>query len=189
MSDVSIELLLDDTEEHMMKAIDAMKVDFAGVRTGKASPALVENIMVDYYGTSTRMKELAGITTPEARMLVIQPWDQNAVPAIEKAIIASNIGISPVNDGRILRLPVPELSEERRLRLTKQVKTRAEDAKVSLRNVRRDANDVAKKAQKNSEITEDDLKDMLNDIQKLTDDYTKEIETLLHDKESDLMNL
>ncbi len=189
MSNVSIELLLEDTEEHMMKAIDAMKADFAAVRTGKASPALVENIMIDYYGTATRLKELAGITTPEARMLVIQPWDQNAVGTIEKTLIASNLGISPVSDGRILRLPVPELSEERRVSLTKQVKTRAEEAKVGIRNIRRDANEIAKKAQKNSEITEDDLKNMLSDIQKLTDDYTKEIDTILSDKEKDLMSL
>lgn len=189
MSNVSIELLLEDTEEHMMKTIDAMKADFAAIRTGKASPALVENLIIDYYGTPTRLRELAGITTPDARMLVIQPWDPGAVQLVEKALNTSNLGISPVSDGKLLRLPVPELSEERRLSLTKQVKTRAEDAKIAVRNIRRDANDTAKKAQKNTEITEDDLKAMLDDIQKLTDNYIKEVETVQQNKENDLMSL
>jgi len=181
--------LLDTLEENMMKAEEAMKSDFAAVRTGKASPSLVENIHVDYYGTSTRLRELAGITTPEARLLVIQPWDPSSIPAIEKAIQASGIGISPVSDGRIIRLPVPELSEERRSQLAKQVKTRAEDAKIVMRNIRRDGNEIAKKAQKNSEITEDDLKKMLDDIQKLTDSYIASVEKIQEGKEKELMKL
>lgn len=186
---VSVDNLMDYLEEHMMKTIEVMQSDFAAIRTGKASPALVENIMIDYYGTPTRMKELAGITVPEARMLVIQPWDPGAIAVIEKALMTSEIGISPVNDGRVLRLPVPELSEERRLSLTKQVKTRSEDAKIAIRNIRREGNDNAKKAEKNSEITEDDLKGMLEDIQKLTDDYIKQIEEIAGAKEKDLMNI
>ena len=186
---VGIDDLMDYTEEHMMKAVEVMQSDFASIRTGKASPALVENMTIDYYGTPTKLKELAGITTPESRLLVIQPWDPSSVAVIEKAIQASSIGISPVSDGRVLRLPIPELSAERREMLAKQVKARAEEARIAVRNIRRDANDAAKKAQKASEITEDDLKDMLEDIQKLTDDYIKEIDEVLHKKEEELLNI
>ncbi len=186
---VGINELMDHTEEYMMKAVEAMQADFSSIRTGKASPALVENMTIDYYGTQTKLKELAGITTPEARLLVIQPWDPSSVGLIEKAILASNVGISPVSDGKILRLPIPELSEERRAHLTKQVKGRAEEARVAIRNIRRDSNDVAKKSQKASEITEDDLKGMLEDIQKLTDDYIKGIDDSLKKKEDELMSL
>ena len=189
MSTGSIETLMEELEENMMKAVDSMQHDFAGIRTGKASPALVENITVEYYGNSTRLKELAGITVPEARMLVIQPWDPSSVAAIEKAIIASNLGISPISDGRILRLPIPELSEERRLTLTKQVKSRSEDAKIAIRNIRRDGNEAAKKAQKNSEITEDELKEMLEKIQTLTDEYIKQIDDLVAVKDKDLLSV
>jgi ribosome recycling factor len=184
-----IDELMDYTEEHMMKTVEVMQNDFATIRTGKASPALVEGITVDYYGTPTRRNDLAGITTAEPRLLVIQPWDPSSVQLIEKAIQASNLGISPVSDGKILRLPIPELSEERRTALAKQVKSRAEEARIAIRNIRRESNEVAKKAEKTSEITEDDLKDMLEDIQKLTDDYIKEIDDILHKKEDELMNL
>ena len=184
-----IDDLMDYTEEHMMKTIEVMQADFSTIRTGKASPALVENMTIDYYGTPTKLKELAGITTPEPRLLVVQPWDPSSVQVIEKSILASNLGISPVSDGRVLRLPIPELSEERRQNLAKQVKTRAEEARIAIRNIRRDSNDVAKKSQKASEITEDDLKDMLSDIQKLTDDYIKEIDTILQKKEDELLNI
>lgn len=187
--DIEIDLLMDHLEEEMMNTEEAMQRDFATVRTGKASPGLVENISVDYYGAPTRMKELAGITVPEPRMLVVQPWDASALSAIEKAINASKLGISPVNDGRILRLPMPELTEERRNTLVKQVKLRAEDAKVSIRNIRREGNDLAKKAQKKSEITEDDLKDMLKDIQDMTDKYIKKIDDIFATKEQDLLSV
>jgi len=186
---VNVDDLMEHLEEHMMKTIEVMQNDFAGIRTGKASPGLVENISVDYYGTPTRLKELAGITTPESRLLVVQPWDPSSVGTIEKAIIASSLGISPVSDGRVIRLPVPELSEERREQLAKQVRNRAEEAKVAIRNIRRDGNDQAKKAQKSSAITEDDLKLMLDDIQKLTDEYVKEVDGTLDKKEHELMIL
>ncbi len=186
---VDIDGLMDYAEEHMMKTLDVMLSDFSAIRTGKASPGLVEGITVDYYGTPTRLKELAGITTPEPRLLVVQPWDPGAVQAIEKAIQASSLGISPVNDGRVLRLPIPELSEERRAALAKQVKSRAEEARVAVRNIRRDANDSAKKAKKAGDITEDDLTDMLEDIQKLTDKYVKEIDDALAKKEEELMSV
>lgn len=181
--------LLERTEEKMMQAAEAAEGDFSRFRSGKASPGLIENIMVDYYGTSTRLRDIAGITTPEPRLLVVQPWDQNALAAIEKAIQVANLGISPVNDGRIIRLPVPELSEERRKDLIKQVKKRAEEAKVELRNHRRDANEIAKKAQKASDITEDDLKELFDNIQKLTDSYITQIDELTAKKEKELLTV
>ena len=187
--DIEIDLLMDHLEEEMMNTTEAMQRDFATVRTGKASPGLVENLSIDYYGTPTRLRELAGITVPEPRMLVIQPWDPSSIALIEKAINISKLGISPVNDGRVLRLPMPELSEERRNSLVKQVKLRSEDAKISIRNVRREGNDLAKKAQKKGEITEDDLKDMLKDIQEMTDKYIKEIDSIFISKEQDLLSV
>ena len=186
---VGVTKIMDHLKENMKKTIDHMKSDFSGYRTGKASPALVESIMVDYYGTPTRLKELAGITAPEPRLLVVQPWDTSAVVTVEKAIKASNIGINPINDGRILRLPIPELSEERRTTLAKQVKARAEDARVGVRNLRREGNDIVKKAQKGGEITEDEQKKMTEDIQKMTDNTIKDIDTTLKAKEDELMSL
>lgn len=186
---IEIDKLMDYLEEHMMKTVEHMQVNFSTVRTGKASPSLVDAIVVDYYGTPTKLKELAGITAPEPRLLVVQPWDPSSVALIEKALIASNLGVSPVSDGRVLRLPIPELSEERRLQLAKQVKSTAEDSKIAVRNIRREGNDVAKKAKKNAEITEDDLKVMQDDIQKLTDNYIKEIDEVLSAKEDELMNI
>ena len=181
--------LLEGLEERMMKAIETMEHDFSGYRTGKASPALVENLMVEYYGNPTRLRELAGITAPDARLLVIQPWDPTSVTAIERAIIASNIGISPVSDGRVIRLPIPELSQERRQQLSRQARARAEEARVAIRNLRREGNETAKKAQKDATITEDELKQLLEDIQKLTDDYVKQADALLEKKERELMTV
>ncbi len=187
--EANINDLLDITQEQMENALDAMKRDFAAVRTGKASPALVEGITVDYYGTSTRLRDIAGITSPEPRLLVIQPWDQSAVRNIEKAIQASDLGISPVSDGRVIRLPIPELSEERRRDMVKLVHTRAEEARVEIRNVRRAANDIAKKAEKGSEITEDDLADLHKDVQELTDSYVDDVNTAMQSKEEELLKV
>ena len=186
---MAIQDILDTMEEGMMNAEEAMKNDIAAIRTGKASTVLVENLMVEYYGTNTRLREIAGLSTPDARTVAIQPWDQSAVHAIEKAIIYSNIGISPVSDGKIIRLPIPPLSEDRRITLTKQVKARAEEARVAVRNARRDANDTAKKAQKASEITEDELKNVLDKIQKMTDSYIANIDKLAEEKEKELMKV
>lgn len=187
--DMTIENLAKVTAERMENALLAMQESFNGVRTGKASPALVENVMVDYYGTSTKLRDIAGITAPEPRLLVIQPWDTNAISNIEKAIQASDIGISPVSDGRVIRLPIPELSEERRAEMTKLVKNRAEEARVEVRNIRRDANDFAKKAEKKSDITEDDLQDMLKEIQDLTDSHIEMINEELESKSAELMQV
>ena len=187
MNDITT--LLDDTEELMMKSEDAMKHDFSAIRTGKASPALLDGVMVEYYGSMTRLKELAGITAPEPRLLVVQPWDAGSVKAVEKAIIAANLGITPMSDGKLIKLPIPELSQERRSALAKQAKARAEEAKVSLRNIRRDANDFAKKAQKGGDLTEDELKKMLDDIQKMTDSYIATVDKDLAAKEKELMTV
>ncbi|MEI6055094.1 MAG: ribosome recycling factor [Lentisphaerota bacterium] len=187
MSEIS--KLLDLLSDRMDKAVEHMKHEFASVRTGKASPALVENIAIEYYGTTVRLREMASITAPEARMLVVQPYDPSSTGTIEKAIRASNIGINPVNDGKILRLPVPELSQERRASLTKQVSAKAEETRVIVRNFRREANDLAKKAQKASQITEDELTVMLADIQELTDSSIVEIDKSLISKEKELMQV
>ena len=176
-------------QPRMMKTEDNLKKSFNAIRTGKASPALVEGIMVEYYGTPTRLRDIAGITAPEARLLVIQPWDASAVGAIEKAILASNIGITPMSDGRMLRLPIPELSQERRAALSKQAKSETEEAKVALRNLRRDANEVAKRQQKDGSLTEDELKRMLEDIQKTTDRYIALLDEILSAKEKELMTV
>ena len=186
---MAIEELLDNMEESMMNAEDAMKTDIAAIRTGKASTALVEGLMVEYYGTNTRLRDIAGLSTPDARTVAIQPWDQSAVQAIEKAIINSNIGISPVSDGKIVRLPIPPLSEDSRAALAKQVKAGSEEARVAVRNARRDANEAAKKAQKASEITEDELKNLLEKIQKMTDSYIANIDKLAEEKENELMKV
>jgi ribosome recycling factor len=185
----TVETLIEDTEEKMMGAIEALERDFNAYRTGTASPSLVDGLMVDYYGTQTRLRDIAGITTPEPRLLVIQPWDQNAIKAIEKAIQTSEIGISPQNDGRVIRLPIPELTEERRKDLGKQIKKRAEDAKVAVRNLRRDGNEAVKKYRKSSDITEDDQAQMLKQIQDLTNSYSKDVDDLTGKKEKDIMSI
>ena len=167
--------ILDNATAAMKRTFDIMTKDFGAVRTGKASPAMVEGIMVECYGGQSKLKDIAAITAPEPLLLVIQPWDQSIVNNVTKAILASNIGISPVSDGRVIRLPVPELSTERRAELTKVIKKRAEDAKVEIRNVRRDSNEAIKKAQK-SDITEDEAKQMTDKIQKLTDKTIEDIQ-------------
>lgn len=182
-------VLLDELEEHMMKTEEALISQFNTIRTGKASPSLVENVMVEYYGTPTRLKELAGISAPEPRLLVIQPWDKSALGAVEKAILLANIGITPMNDGSHIKLPIPELSQDRRVTLVKQAKGYVEEGKIALRNIRRDGNEVAKKAQKDGALTEDELKRMLDDIQKLTDRYIATLEKEFAGKEKELMTV
>jgi len=189
MSDWTVDKLSKQAEKLMQDAFEAMESEFAGIRTGKAAPALVENIMVDYYGTSTRLRDIAGITAPEPRMLVIQPWDQSAIKSIEKAVIASQLGISPVSDGRVIRLPIPELSEERREELAKMVRSRGEEARVEIRNARRNANEAAKGFEKKSEMTEDDLRVTQKEIQELTDTYVGEVDEAVKQKEKELMAL
>lgn len=185
----TVDNLMDSLEENMMKSEDALSNNFNAIRTGKASPSLVENITFEYYGAQTRIKDAASISAPEPRLLVIQPWDATAVKSIEKAILSSNLGITPLNDGRTLKLPIPELSQERRAALGKQAKAGAEDAKVALRNIRRDGNDAVKKFEKDGEITEDERKKMLDDIQKMTDSYIAKVDAMLAAKEKELTTI
>ena len=173
----------------MAKTIDVLKSDFATVRAGRANPGVLDKLTVEHYGSAMPINQLASISVPEPRMLAIQPWDKSALKAIEKAILASDLGINPQNDGSIIRLLFPQLTEERRKDLTKQVKKMGEDAKVAIRNIRRDAVDTFKKQQKKSEITEDDLKVLEKEIQDATDKYCKEIETETSKKEKELMEL
>ena len=179
--------IMETTQTAMNNTVDALKRRFDSVRTGKASPALVEGVMVDYYGSQTRLKDIAAISAPEPRLLKIQPWDINAVNAIQKAIQASGLGITPVTDGKVIRLPIPELSEERRNDMTKQVKKFAEESRVEIRNARRDANEAIKEAKKKSDITEDEQKSQIDQIQKLTDKMIEKVDAILAEKQAELM--
>ncbi len=183
------EELLMETEDGMDKTLEFMQQEFTAVRTGKASPALVENMDIEAYGSTMKLKQLALITAPEARLLVIQPFDQGTVKDIEKAIKESRLGINPASDGKLIRLPMPELSQERRLELAKTVKQMAEETKVRLRGVRRDAIDSLRKAQKAGEITEDMLHDNEVAVQKLTDKSVKAVDEALAAKEADIMKV
>jgi ribosome recycling factor len=182
------EILL-ETEEAMEKAVEYMVHEFASVRTGKASPALVENIDVAAYGTSMKLKQLALITTPEPRLLLIQPFDASVTRDIEKAINESKVGITPAVDGKLIRLPVPELSEERRKDLVRTTRQMAEEARVRVRASRRTGIDQVKKAEKQGELTEDDRRNLEDEIQKLTDRYVKEVDQQLESKEVDIMRV
>lgn len=176
-------------EEKMRKSIDSVAADFAAVRAGRANAAVLDRISVDYYGTPTPIQQIASIGSPDPRQLLIQPWDASAVKLIEKAILNSDLGINPQNDGRMIRLVFPPLTEERRKDLIKQTKKYVEESKVAIRNIRRDAIDKFKKQQKASEITEDEMKIVEKDLQKLTDDSCKELDKLLDNKEKELMSV
>jgi len=178
-----------DAEDKMSKTEHVVATEFAGVRTGKASPALVENIMVEVYGSMMRVRELAGITAPEARTLAIQPWDANSLHPIEKAIQKSNLGLSPSIQGKIIRIFFPELSQERRQEFVKIVRKMAEDGRVAIRHVRRDAMEQLKKHAHDSGITEDDVKLAEKELQKLTDDYTAKVDGHLSHKEKEIMTV
>ncbi len=173
----------------MLKTIEVLKSDFATVRAGRANPSVLDKITVEHYGSTMYINQLASISVPEPRMLAIQPWDASATKAIEKAIQASDLGINPQNDGKIIRLTFPQLTEERRKELSKSVKKMGEDAKIAVRNIRRDAVDTFKNQKKKSEITEDDLKDLEKEIQDATDKYCKEIDNETAKKEKELMEL
>jgi len=178
--------VLKDTEDKMKHALDAMNREFSEIRTGRANPHLVEGIKIDYYGTPTMLKQLASISVPDARLIVIQPWDPTAVAEIEKAILKSNLGLNPMNDGKAIRLAVPQLSKERREELIKLVKDLSEKGRVSLRTIRRDANELVKKLEQDKKITEDDKFKSQEDIQRLTDKYIEKVEQILKDKEKEL---
>ena len=174
-------------EEKMLKTIEHVKADFAAVRAGRANAGVLDRIMVEYYGTPTPLNQVAAIGSPDPRTLTIQPWDGTLLRAIEKAIQTSDLGINPQNDGRIIRLAFPQLTEERRKELTKQVRKYGEDGKVAMRNIRREAMDAFKKAEKKSEITEDDLKKLEKELQDITDKHCKSLDDLTAKKEKELM--
>ena len=171
----------------MQKTIDVVISDFAGVRAGRANAAVLDKITVEYYGTETPIHQVASISSPDARTLVIQPWDGTLLKAVEKALLVSELGINPQNDGKVIRLVFPQLTEERRKELTKQVKKYGEGGKVAIRNIRREAMEKFKAMKKKSEITEDDLKELEEELQKLTDKRCKEIDDLTAKKEAELM--
>ena len=176
-------------EEKMEKTISVFSENLAEVRAGRANPAILNKVKIDYYGTPTPINQVAGISVPEARLIVIQPWDLSILKEIEKAILASDIGINPNNDGKVIRLAFPELNEERRKELAKDVRKMAEEAKVAIRSIRRDGIDEFKKKQKDSEITEDELHTAEEQIQKITDKKIEEIDAILANKEKEIMSI
>ena len=176
-------------KERMEKSIGAFKEKLSEIRAGRANPAILNKIRIDYYGTQTPINQVAAVSVPEARLIVIQPWDASVLKEIEKAILTSDIGINPNNDGKVIRLAFPELTEERRKELAKEIRKIAEEAKVAIRAIRRDGIDEAKAKQKNSEITEDELKSAETEIQKITDKYIDEIDKILADKEKEIMSV
>ncbi|MFC1734683.1 ribosome recycling factor [Candidatus Hydrogenedentota bacterium] len=176
-------------KEKMGKALEALRREFASIRTGRANTALLDGINVDYYGAHTPIAQMANITVPEPRLLVIVPWDKSAVGAIEKAILKSDLGLTPANDGKTIRLPIPQLTEERRKDLVKHVKKLAEDSRVTIRNIRRDANEHTKKKQKSGELPEDDAHRLVDEIQKVTDKHIENVHELVEIKEAELMEV
>ncbi len=178
-----------EAEERMEMSLEVLKDELNSIRAGRANPNLIEGLEVDYYGTMTPLNQIAGVSAPEARMLMVQPWDANAIPAIEKAVLQSDLGLNPSNDGKVIRLPIPALTEERRKDLVKLVKKNGEEAKVSIRNIRRDANDDVKKLEKDKEISEDERKAAEDIVQEITDKYTKLVDETVDKKEKELMEI
>ena len=186
---MEIQELLTQQETRMDKTIEALKQEFASIRTGRASASLLDKITVDYYGAPTPVNQVANVSAPEPRMILITPWDKSKIGANEKAILQSDLGLNPSNDGAVIRLAIPQLTEERRKELVKVVHKRAEEAKVAIRNIRRDANEVLKKEEKAKTITEDDSKDGQEKIQKLTDKKIKAVDDLKDKKEKDVLEV
>jgi ribosome recycling factor len=181
--------VIQTANEHMEKTIAVLKHEMNSIRAGRANPQLLDNIKVDYYGTPTPVNQVGNVSAPEPRMLLISPWDPKMIGPIEKAIRVSELGINPVNDGKIIRLVIPELTEERRRDLVKTVSRHGEEAKVAIRNIRRDANEHLKKLEKDGDLTEDELKRYEDDIQKLTDRHSKDVEDVLRDKEKEILRV
>ena len=186
---MALDDILLEAEEKMLKTEEVVQKEFAGVRTGKASPSLVENILVEVYGSNMRIRELAGITTPEARMLMIQPWDAAALHPIEKAIQKANLGLNPTVQGKFIRIVLPDLSQERRQEFVKMVKKMAEDGRVAIRHVRRDALEHLKKEAKSGGVTKDDVETAEKEVQKLTDQYSAKIDAHVTHKEKEIMTV
>jgi ribosome recycling factor len=175
-----------DAKTHMQKAVDATKREFAGVRTGRASPALLDRVSVDYYGVATPVTQVANVSVPEARLLVIQPWDKALIKEIERAILKSELGLTPSTDGAVIRLPIPSLTGDRRKELVKVVHKQAEDGRVAVRNIRRDHREKLERLEKAGDLSKDDARRHQDELQKVTDQYIKEIDTLLAAKEKEI---
>ena len=184
-----IKEVLDELGERMQKSVESLQDDLLGIRTGRASPALVERLAVEYYGTATPLNQMATLAIPESRLITIQPWDVSVIKDIEKAILKSDLGLTPSNDGKIIRIAIPPLTEERRKDLVKTIKTMAEETRVRIRAARRHAMDAAKKMQKDGGLTEDDLKSAEIQIQKLTDKYCDQIDKIVEAKQAEIMEL
>jgi ribosome recycling factor len=184
-----IQELRKKTNERMQASIEALKKKFASVRTGRASLALLDGLTVDYYGTPTPIQQVASLSLPDSRQIAIQPWEQKIIPEIEKAIMKSDLGLTPMNDGKLIRINIPVLTEERRKQLVKVVKKEAEDAKVAVRNIRRDVNEELKKLEKEKHISEDEIKKEHDEVQKITDSFVKKADELLEHKEKEIMEV
>lgn len=180
---------LNEFEEKMSKSVDALKEDYTTIRAGRANPHILDKIRVDYYGTPTPLQQVANVSVPEARMIQIQPWEASLIKEIEKAILVSDLGLTPNNDGKSIRLVFPELTEERRKELAKDVKKKGDNAKVAVRNIRRDANDAIKKQNKDNEISDDELKNAEDEVQKLTDKYIAAIDKAIEDKTTEILTV
>lgn len=180
---------ISEIEERMNKSVSSLESEFATIRAGRANPHILDRVMVDYYGVPTAIQQAANISVPEARMIQIQPWDASLIKEIEKAIMIADLGVMPTNDGKVIRIIFPELTEDRRKELAKEVKKKGEEAKVAIRNIRRDANDKAKKLNKDNEISDDELSNIEADIQKVTDKITAEIENMIDKKTDEIMTV
>ena len=176
-------------EDKMEKSLDVLLDEYASIRAGRANPHVLDRLRIDYYGTPTPIQQVGNVTVPEARMIVIQPWEKSLLKEIEKAILVSDLGINPTNDGNVIRLVFPELTEERRKQLAKDVKKKGDEAKVAIRNIRRDANEAFKKMNKNNELTEDDQKDLETKVQKMTDKYIADIDKAIEEKTKEIMTV
>lgn len=183
MSDVKV------YEEKMSKSLDALNEEFSSIRAGRANPHILDKIRVDYYGTPTSLQQVANISVPEARMIQIQPWESSLIKDIEKAILVSDLGITPNNDGKVIRLMFPELTEDRRKELAKDIKKKGDNAKVAIRNVRRDANDTFKKANKAGELSDDELSNAEDEVQKITDKYVALVDKAIEDKTKEILTV
>lgn len=183
---VGIQKILHETEERMKKTIEAVTREFNTIRTGRANPSVVEHLKISYYGALTPLRQLASISAPDARLIVIQPWDPSVVSEIEKAILKSDLGLTPMTDGKVIRLSIPQLSQERREELAKIIKKMAEDGRIALRTIRRDAKEQIEKDEKDKKVTEDDRFHSIDDLQKLIDKYIKKVDELLASKEAEL---
>ncbi|GAB6157607.1 ribosome recycling factor [Desulfotomaculum varum] len=183
-----IKEIISSAEDNMKKTVEVVRKEFASLRAGRATPALLDKVTVSYYGTPTPLNQLANISVPEARMLVIQPWDKSVIPEIERSILKSDLGITPTSDGTVVRLVIPQLTQERRIELVKVVKKKAEEGRVAIRNIRRDVNDVLKAKQKEG-VPEDEVKRGQEDLQKITDKYIKEIDEMVKSKEQEIMQV